>query len=184
MVHADDVIRIYRRLSRHGIRVWLTGGWGIDALLGEQTRSHKDLDAIMLLDDVFRMSELMGRAGFTLKELWSENLWAIDADENKIATAFVLQDTDDRQLDVHAMRLDDHGNGLPAWEAAEGFLIKGQDLAGVGIIARFRVRCITPERQMLLHTGYNLPEEQLLDLERLHEKFGVEYPAEYFSSGN
>jgi lincosamide nucleotidyltransferase A/C/D/E len=42
MVSAQDVISIYQRLMAAGIQVWLTGGWGIDALLGEQTRPHKD----------------------------------------------------------------------------------------------------------------------------------------------
>jgi lincosamide nucleotidyltransferase A/C/D/E len=178
MVRAEEVISLYKRLSNHGIRVWLTGGWGIDALLGEQTRPHKDLDVIMLPDDVLRMCALLSRAGFTLKELWSENLWAVDSHENKIATAFVLHDRGGRELDVHAMRLDDCGDGLPAWEVPEGFLIKSQDLAGEGVVAGFPVCCITPEEQMLLHTGYQLPEQQLLDLERLHKKFGIEYPAE------
>ena len=38
MVSAEDVIRIYTDLATNEIQVWLTGGWGIDALLGEQTR--------------------------------------------------------------------------------------------------------------------------------------------------
>ena len=52
MVRAEDVISIYKRLLTNGFQVWMTGGWGIDALLGEQTRPHKDLDLIILLDDV------------------------------------------------------------------------------------------------------------------------------------
>ena len=79
MVSAEDAISIYQRLLAAGIQVWLTGGWGIDALLGEQTRPHKDIDVIMLLDDVVRMRELLGRDGYSLKELWSENRWAVDA---------------------------------------------------------------------------------------------------------
>ncbi len=51
MVTAQDAIAIYRRLVDNGIRVWLTGGWGIDALLGEQARPHKDLDLILLIDN-------------------------------------------------------------------------------------------------------------------------------------
>ncbi len=62
MVSAEDVIHIYQYLQINGIPVWLSGGWGIDALLGEQTRLHKDLDVIMLLDDVVRLRELLGRA--------------------------------------------------------------------------------------------------------------------------
>ena len=61
MVRAEDVISIYQNLSANGIQVWLTGGWGIDALLQEQTRPHKDLDLIILVDDVVRMRDLLGR---------------------------------------------------------------------------------------------------------------------------
>jgi lincosamide nucleotidyltransferase A/C/D/E len=179
MVSAKDVINIYQRLSAAGIQVWLTGGWGIDALLGEQTRPHKDIDVIMLLDDVVRMRKLLGRDGYSLKELWSENRWVVDAHGVETATALVLHDSEGREFDMHAMRLDEWGNGIPEWEEAEGFMFKRQDLAGEGMIAGFAVQCITPESQMLCHAGYELPDKQLRDLELLREKFGVEYPDEY-----
>ena len=180
MVSAEDVLFIYRRLSNNGIQIWLTGGWGIDALLGEQTRPHKDLDAILLLDDMARMCEIMGRDGYGLKELWSENRWVIDGHGIKTATAFVLRDTEEHEFDAHAIRLDDQGNGVPAWRQAEGFIFKRQDLAGEGMIAGVPVKCITPEMQISCHMGYELPEKQWHDLKLLHEKFGVEYPSEYY----
>jgi lincosamide nucleotidyltransferase A/C/D/E len=177
MVHAEDVISIYQHLLDNDIQVWLTGGWGIDALLGEQTRPHKDLDVIMLLDDVVRMRKLLARDGYGLKELWSENRWVVDALGAETATAFVLQDSEEREFDAHAMHLDDQGNGIPAWEA-EGLVFKRQDLSGEGTISGLAVQCLSPEMQMLCHTGYELPEKQLRDLEQLHKKFGVEYPDE------
>jgi lincosamide nucleotidyltransferase A/C/D/E len=180
MVGAEDVLKIYKYLSAHGIQVWLTGGWGIDALLEEQTRPHKDLDVIMLLDDVVQTCELLEGEGYALKELWSENLWVRDVHENKVATAFVLHDSEGREFDAHAMRLDDQGNGVPAWEADGGFVFKKQDLAGVGLIAGIPVQCITPESQMLCHTGYEIPDKQLHNLELLQKKFGVGYPEGYF----
>ena len=38
---ADDVCMF---LTLPGIRVWLNGGWAVDACLGHQTRRHADLD--------------------------------------------------------------------------------------------------------------------------------------------
>jgi len=178
MVRAEDVISICQRLLANGIQVWLSGGWGIDALLREQTRPHKDLDVIMLLDDIVRMRELLSRDGYGLKELWSENRWVVDAHGIETATAFVLQDAEGREIDAHAMRLDDQGNGVPAWEG-EGLVFERQDLAGEGVIGGFAVRCLAPEMQVACHTGYQLPDEQLKDLELLRERFGVEYPDEY-----
>jgi lincosamide nucleotidyltransferase A/C/D/E len=113
-VHVEDVIRVYRHLSGHGIRVWLVGGWGIDALIGEQTRPHHDLDVLVVLDDVPRTRELMASDGYALKELWSENRWVADSRGIKAPTAFVLRDAEGREFDAHAMRLDEQGNGIPA----------------------------------------------------------------------
>ena len=177
VVSAEDVIIIYQRLLDNGIQVWLSGGWGIDALLGEQTRPHKDLDVIMLLDDVARMRELLGQDGYGLEELWSENRWAVDAHGTEIPTAFVLQDAEGRQLDAHAMQLDDQGNGVSAWEG-ERIAFERQDLASPGTIAGVTVRCLSPNMQVLLHMGYELPDKQLRDLELLREKLGVENSAD------
>ncbi len=177
MVCAEDVIRVYRQLTAEGISIWLVGGWGIDALLGEQTRPHKDLDVLMQLDDVARMRELLGRDGYGLKELWSENRWVADAREAETATAFVLRDAAEREVDVHALRFDGHGNGVPAWEG-EGLVFEREALSGVGRIARVEVRCITPDMQIACHTGYVLPEVQRRDVERLQQQFGVVRHAE------
>jgi len=180
MVGAEDVISLYKRLAAQGIQVWLTGGWGIDALLGEQTRPHKDLDVIMLLDDVVRLREILGCEGYGLKEVWSENRWAIDARQVRTATAFVLQDSVGRELDVHAMRFNQQGEGVPAWEKVEGFIFTPQDLSGMGMVDGFAVQCMSAENQMLCHTGYQLPEYQVRDLELLQAKFDVALPDEYY----
>jgi len=139
--------------------MWLSGGWGIDALLGEQTHPHKDLDVLMLLDNVVRMRELLGRDDYGSKELWSENRWAVDAHGLETATAFVLQDSEEREFDAHALRLDDEGDGIPAWEEAEGLVFKKQDLGGAGTIARVSVQCLSTEMQVVCHTGYELPDK-------------------------
>jgi lincosamide nucleotidyltransferase A/C/D/E len=178
MVSADEAAALYKSLSPRGLQVWVTGGWGIDALLGEQTRPHKDLDLIVLLDDVVQMCQTLSRAGFNLKELWSENHPDSDMHGVETATAFVLHHADGREIDIHAVRLDQRGVGVPAWEADEGFVFTRDDLAGKGIIAGFPVRCISPQKQMLCHTGYVLPGTQLHDLELLGKKFNLTFPVE------
>lgn len=176
MVSAQDAISIYKRFSNKSIQIWLTGGWGIDALLGVQTRPHKDLDAILLLDDIVRMCEILGHVGYNLKELWSENSWTVDKEGNKTATAFVLHDKEGREFDAHAIRLDEQGNGIPAWVGSEDFIFSSEDLAGAGKIAGYQVKCISVESQVRCHAGYELPEKQVRDLEWLHFKFGAQAP--------
>jgi hypothetical protein len=50
------------------------------------------------------------------------------------------------------------------------------DLSGKGTIAGVPVRCLSVEMQFRGHTGYELPERQIGDLEQLRERFGVERP--------
>jgi lincosamide nucleotidyltransferase A/C/D/E len=41
---SGDVVELLRLLETSGVEVYVDGGWGVDALLGEQTRPHSDLD--------------------------------------------------------------------------------------------------------------------------------------------
>ena len=41
-MEAIEVLRVLDALEVAGVRASLTGGWGIDALLGRQTRAHGD----------------------------------------------------------------------------------------------------------------------------------------------
>jgi len=174
-VRAEDVIRIYQNLSAHNVQAWLTGGWGIDALLQTQTRPHKDLDVIILVEDIVRMRELLSHDGYDLNHLWPENSWIVDANGVEVPTAFVLQDSEGREVDAHAIRLDDQGGGIPAW-LNDGLVFRMEDLAGKGMIAGVAVRCLSPEMQMVCHEGYDLPDEQFRDLELLEEKFDIQSP--------
>ncbi len=178
MVGARDAIRILERLSAAGIPIWLTGGWGIDSLLGAETRPHKDLDLLLRLADVARMRQVLAGEGYELKELWPENRWVPGPAGAETPTAFVLEDAAGRQVDAHAMRVDQAGNGVPAWGNPEGLLFRQEDLAGEGAIAGYPVRCITPTMQLLCHAGYELPAGQVRDLELLRRRFCAAAPWE------
>jgi lincosamide nucleotidyltransferase A/C/D/E len=172
MVSPEEVVHIYKQLTNNAIPVWVVGGWGIDALLGEHIRPHKDLDILVLLDDVVRVQAILESYGYKLAYLWTENRMAIDTQGNQVATAFILQDAEGHELDIHALRLDEMGNAFPLFEFTEGFFFSKADLAGVGIIAGVAVQCISPEKQFQVHVGYELPATHLRDLELLREKFG------------
>ena len=48
-VTADAAVYLLDALEGEGIEVWVAGGWGIDALVGRQTRQHRDLDLLLPL---------------------------------------------------------------------------------------------------------------------------------------
>jgi hypothetical protein len=178
MVASEDVIKLYQLLKINQFHVLLTGGWGVDDLLGLRACPHHNLDVLMLVDDVTSLLELLRQEGYTYEDLWSENLWTVDAHRNRIDSAFFLRDAGGREFDAHALRLDEHGNGVPAWEMPEEFIYAPQYFSGKEMVAGCPVRCMSAEYQMVAHTGYGLPNKQVPDLIRLYEKFGVEYPKE------
>jgi hypothetical protein len=57
---AERTASTWSLLEREGIRSWVIGGWGIDALVGRQTREHHDLDLFLLDDDLRAMFGVPG----------------------------------------------------------------------------------------------------------------------------
>jgi lincosamide nucleotidyltransferase A/C/D/E len=58
-MNSDDVIDLYTTLENLGVEIWIDGGWGVDALLGEQTRPHKDLDIAIQQKDIPKLRHLL-----------------------------------------------------------------------------------------------------------------------------
>ena len=55
-VRADDVLTLLSTLDQLGVHYWLDGGWGVDCVLGEETREHSDLDLVVHRQDVDRVA--------------------------------------------------------------------------------------------------------------------------------
>jgi lincosamide nucleotidyltransferase A/C/D/E len=68
MIDIDQVLDLLARLAAAGVRVWIGGGWGIDALVGEQTRSHDDLDLAVDTRDEAHAIHTLQHAGFRIAE--------------------------------------------------------------------------------------------------------------------
>ncbi|WP_226863290.1 nucleotidyltransferase domain-containing protein [Mycolicibacterium baixiangningiae] len=49
---SHEVLALYRAAVAAGVRLWVDGGWCVDALVGEQTREHDDLDVAVDRDDL------------------------------------------------------------------------------------------------------------------------------------
>jgi lincosamide nucleotidyltransferase A/C/D/E len=59
MMQASDIMQIIDWFEQANIPVWLDGGWGVDALVGHQTRSHSDLDVVVWLNTVTKIEQLL-----------------------------------------------------------------------------------------------------------------------------
>ena len=51
------------------IAVWIDGGWGVDALLGECTREHQDLDIMSSWEDSAILTEALFASACIAREM-------------------------------------------------------------------------------------------------------------------
>jgi lincosamide nucleotidyltransferase A/C/D/E len=165
----SDVIELLEWLEEADVDLWLDGGWGHDAVLGEQTRRHDDLDLFIDCEHSPRLIAALEAHGFAVTERSSPD-------------AFVLEDANGRQVDVHCARFDALGNGLYRMTNGEDWPLPAEGLRGRGTIGGRRVRCMTPELQMRCKIGDFEPSTaDYQDVRLLHERFGVQRPAMYRS---
>lgn len=160
------VLAVYDALCRSGIRVWIDGGWGIDALLEEQSRPHGDLDIAVSHDDVDGVCTELAKAGFVEQE---------GADARPYN--FVLDDGAGHQVDVHTFLFDVQGNN------SYGIAYPKESLTGHGVIGGQQVNCIALEWVIRFHEQYVPDEADVADMKRLEERFGMAMPANYPSDG-
>jgi lincosamide nucleotidyltransferase A/C/D/E len=164
---STDVIDFYTELDKMGIKIWIDGGWGVDALLGEQTRPHADLDIVIQQKDLQKVVKLLVDRGYRNVERDDTRPWN-----------FVLGDDKGHEIDFHVIVLDDKGDGLYGLDEIE-FIYPAGSLSGIGKIDGCTVRCIAPEYMVKFHTGYRLQEKDFSDVSALCQKFGIDYPEEY-----
>lgn len=155
---AQDAVALYRLLTGAGIGTWLNGGWSVDALVGRQTRPHRDLDIFIESRNLGRLRTLLEGEGFAeIPGGRPEN--------------FVLRDGRGREVDVHVFELDAAGNGLYPMGGGGTWVCPAEGLTGRGTILGQEVRCFTPELELQCHSGYVLDDDDRRDIAVLREAF-------------
>ena len=148
------------------METWVDGGWGIDALLGVETRQHSDLDLAVSNTDLAGAVSALAKAGFAADEAAIPGLPA----------RLVLRDHDGRHVDLHPLKLDEHGNGWQELGDDAWGLYPADGLGGSGTVGGVAVRCLTADLQLRHHLGWSLTDTSRADLARLGEKFGLPVP--------
>lgn len=92
--------------------------------------------------------------------------------------SFVFVDPRGRQVDVHPVTFDAEGGGLYRMDDDRSWLYPAEGFSGRGTVGGRPVRCLNPEVQVLVHSGYELTDKDFRELYLLRERFGVEPPEE------
>lgn len=156
-VRADRVLALLAAMANQGVEVWLSGGWGVDALAGRQTRSHHDVDLLVRSEDTesaMRCLRALGFASYVERHV----------PEARLSRSLVFRDGLGRHVDLHPARvlLQDEDLEAPDATIPDRFL-------GTGSLAGRPVPCLTAPAQIELHLGYEPRERDLHDLELLRE---------------
>ncbi len=167
-MRSADVLEIVGQLESDGIRYWIDGGWGVDALLEEETRSHEDLDLVITRVQSGQAQAALSELGFVHAREVAPGLPA----------RVVLRGKQDRQVDLHPVVLDSAGNGWQELDSKAWGLYPAAGLQGEGIIGGQCVQCLTPELQLRHHLGYAWDGHDRHDMELLADRFGVVLPPE------
>jgi lincosamide nucleotidyltransferase A/C/D/E len=166
MQSATDVLAILDRLAAAGVRCWLDGGWGVDALLGVQTRPHDDLDLVVAAEQLPALYAALALDGYTVAE-------------DALPTRAVLRAPPDRRVDLHPVTFDAEGGGTQQLPDGASFRYPPAGFHGRGVIAGRAVACLTAEVQLLCHTGYDLDDNDRRDVRALCARFRLEAPDGY-----
>lgn len=122
---AVDVVAVLERLAEQRIVVWIDGGWGVDALLGAQTRPHRDLDLVVGQPHCSGAKTALRALGY----LHEPSI------EPGLPARLVLRDPDGREVDLHPAVFDARGNGWQPLGAGAWGAYPAEGLRGEGCIA-------------------------------------------------
>jgi lincosamide nucleotidyltransferase A/C/D/E len=162
---AQRVLDLLARLAAARLDVWLDGGWGVDALLAEQTRAHDDLDLVSRIEDSSRLEQVLGESGYRTAG-------------GGLPSSFELVDHAGHQVDVHPVAFDANGDGIYVMADGSLWVYPAAGFGWSGTIAGQAVPCLTPEVMLVNHsTGYALDADHEHDVTALCERFRLPLPS-------
>ncbi|MGW6645388.1 nucleotidyltransferase domain-containing protein [Streptomyces iakyrus] len=157
---ADDVLFVLALLQGAKADVWVGGGWGIDALIGEQTRGHRDLDLMHRQDQEAAVLAVLSAAGFVESLNWRP-------------IRFVVTAPDGREIDLHPLVFGDDGSAVQASPEPQHPFIYPSSCFVTGTIQGTPVSCLSAEQQVYFHQGYEPSERDRHDMAQLRRAFGI-----------
>jgi lincosamide nucleotidyltransferase A/C/D/E len=172
---SEEVVAVLECLDGAGVVAWVDGGWGVDALVGHQTRAHNDLDLALARQDLGSARRALAAIGFR----HDENA------EPGLPARCVLVDSDGREVDLHPLVFDAVGDGWQQLTADASEQPKrdggwgrypAEHLRASGSIGGSRVRCLSAELQMRFHQGYAWSDSDRHDVALLERECGVAAP--------
>ncbi|MDH4147075.1 MAG: 2'-5' RNA ligase family protein, partial [Acidimicrobiia bacterium] len=189
-VPPSEVLAVLDACASAGVRCWLAGGWGIDALVGRPTRRHTDIDLCVEVADggEARAVAALGRLGYSVTEHRA-------ASGRPFAVRAVLRNPAGRVIDLLLVAVGEPRRpsevasappGRPAVEQAVGDQADGSDVPwlrsghlATGRVGGRTVPCLAAGFQLAVHTGYVPSDRDRRDVATLCAALDIPRPSPY-----
>jgi lincosamide nucleotidyltransferase A/C/D/E len=148
-----EVLAVLADLTEAGCSVWVVGGWGVDALVGRQTRLHRDLDLALDARNETVALRVLERRGYRIETDW-----------RPVRVELVAEGRG--WVDVHPVVFDAAGHGRQA-DVGGGKFDYPSEAFDQGTLGGVRVPCLSRDQQLTFHSGYAPRAIDLLDLAQL-----------------
>lgn len=146
---AEEVARVVAWVEAAGAVYQVNGGWGVDALVGRQTRTHQDLDVFIDARHEEGLLAWLTSRGYRITLDWRPVRVELTGPSGRV--------------DVHPMAITPEGDGLQRGMEGETY----RHAAGQRVVGRIGGRTVvvaSPERVRELRRGYPLRDVDRHDL--------------------
>ncbi|MHA6765331.1 nucleotidyltransferase domain-containing protein [Streptacidiphilus sp. PAMC 29251] len=157
---AEEVLSLLALLRGAGAEVWVGGGWGIDALVGRQTRPHRDLDLMHRQEQEGALVEALAGAGFAETLSWRP-------------VRFVVTHPAGQEIDCHPLAFAPDGSAVQSsLDPGQPFVYPAECFV-TGTIGGVAVPCLSAAQQVYFHQGYDPADHDRQDMAQLRQAFGI-----------
>jgi lincosamide nucleotidyltransferase A/C/D/E len=140
----------------HGVVATIVGGWGIDALLGRQTRTHGDLDLLVSRQQLQHATRVLSSLEF--EEVRRDDVCLVR-----------LQDKQRRRVDLHLIDVNRDGSATEQLPGGQTYRYTRESREVPGFIGGYPITCLSCQAQLLRHAGYRLRDDDRRDLRLLRD---------------
>lgn len=147
------VLDLLDRCDRAGVEVWIGGGWGVDALVGRQTREHRDLDLLHRHEQDAALRVILAELGYVPETDW----WPVR-----------LELAGPSYVDIHPVRFAADGSAVQSG-LDDTELVYPAEAFAHGSVGGRRVGCLSLAQQLTFHSGYEPRDVDLHDLALLRQ---------------
>jgi lincosamide nucleotidyltransferase A/C/D/E len=163
----EQVVTLIRSFEAADLSFWLDGGWGVDALLGEQTRAHSDLDLAVRYNDLPSFQQVLEAQGYAHARRLEGTNWNL-----------VCQHSSGPSVDLHGFILDEQRNGVLG-DPANGDKYPAGSLDGIGTLGCFTVRCVAAQFVLNFRNSFDPRAVDHHDVEALCTRFSLALPSRF-----